>query len=362
MKNVILFHGKGKALETASFPDPVPNGAELLVEVTCCALCRSDLHTWLGNRHSPLPVVLGHEIVGRIAAFGADASRIDARGVTCSVGDRISWTVASPCGTCFFCHKGLTQKCLSLRKYGHEQCTDDDPFHGGLADQIVLWPGTPWVRLPGSIPDRVAALANCSVATAAAVLRSAGGVAGSTVVILGAGILGLMACALAREAGAAQVIMSDPLESHRQRALAFGATVALDSDPAVLQSQVLAATENRGADFVLELAGTASAVQTGISLLRIGGTMILAGTVAPVEMIPLDAERLVRRMLTLRGLHNYQLGDLLKAIDFLDTCAGKYPFASLVGKSFAISEAEQAFAYSQAHPGQRAVVVMNQKE
>jgi len=356
MGTVVVFHGKDQPLSLESYADRSPEGAEVLVRIDCCTLCRSDIHSWSGRRPCPVPSVLGHEIVGRIAAFGPEASRMDARGTPCSVGDRISWTVAASCGKCFFCTNGLTQKCQSLRKYGHEQLSEANRYRGGLADQIMLWPGTGWVRLPENIPDEVAALANCSAATAAAALRLAGSLTDQCVVILGAGILGLFACAMAREAGAGCVVVSDPLDANRQRAGSFGATHLLSSHPNDLLTTVHEVTEGRGADVVLELAGTSSAVQSGIDLLRIGGTIILAGTVSTVPTISLNPEQVVRRLLTLRGLHNYHLTDLLAAIDFLSRHEKRYPFASLISASFPLAEAQQAFAYAQEYPGQRVAV------
>lgn len=356
MGTVLNFVGPGQPLVVRARGDALPGNGELLVQISCCTLCRSDLSTWSGKRPGPTPSVLGHEIVGRIMAFGPEASSLDARGTACVIGDRISWTVSAHCGLCFFCLEGLTQKCLSLRKYGHEQCTDDDPYRGGLADQIVLWPGTAWVKLPDALPDEVAAMANCSGATAASVLRLAGSVSGRCVVILGGGILGLFACAMAKEAGAASVIVSDPVEANRYRALSFGATHVMPADSEDFLSGVRSLTNDRGADIVLELAGTSSAVQAGLRLLRIGGTLILAGTVSNVESILLDPEMVVRRLLTIRGLHNYHANDLLAAIDFLSNHLNRYPFATLIGALFPLPEAESAFRYTDLHPGMRAAI------
>jgi alcohol dehydrogenase len=355
MARAVLFHGPDRPLEMARLPTPTPRGAEVLVRVTCCTLCSSDLHTHAGRRTVATPTVLGHEIVGSIEAFGPRAARRDFRGAGLAVGDRVSWSVAASCGGCFFCADGLPQKCAALFKYGHERVQPEQPFAGGLADYVLLVPGTAVFRVPDGLSDALAAPANCATATVAAVLRTAGAVAGRSVLIFGAGMLGLTACALARANGAASVLVSDPDAARRARALAFGATQAFA--PEELAARVADATRGRGADVTLELAGVAAAVAAGLALTRVGGALVLAGTVLPTPSVPLDPEAVVRRMLTIRGVHNYAPGDLATALDFLAGAGKAYPFAELVSRTFRLDDAEQAIACAHAHPGGRVAVV-----
>src|SRR6476660_9543883 len=114
-----IFVGHVHPLELREFPVPKPAAGETIVTITCSTICGSDVHTWHGRRNEPTPCVLGHEIVGRIAAFGPSAPRSDLRGMPLREGDRITWTLAASCGECFFCRRGLPQKCESLFKYGH---------------------------------------------------------------------------------------------------------------------------------------------------------------------------------------------------------------------------------------------------
>src|SRR5262245_30387011 len=138
MHRAVLFHGPGRPLELTSCPAPEPLGEEVVVRVSLCTLCRSDLHTHAGRRAGPTPTVLGHEIIGRIEAFGPSAARVDLLGTAVTVGDRVTWTVTVSCGQCFFCAEDLPQKCEHLYKYGHEPVTAARPFAGGLADYILL--------------------------------------------------------------------------------------------------------------------------------------------------------------------------------------------------------------------------------
>lgn len=354
-RRAVLFTGAQEPLDPVRFPTPEPRGTELLVRVTCCTLCRSDLHTHAGRRIEPTPTVLGHEIVGRIEAFGPNASHSDAVGTPVHVGDRVTWAVAVGCGACFFCSDDLPQKCERPYKFGHVVANPARPLGGGLADCIVLVPGTFWLRVPDEVPDTVAAPANCATATAAAMLRAGGAVEGRTVLVLGAGVLGVTACAMARTAGAKDVIVGDPVAACRERALAFGATHVFSTND--LADGVRERTAGRGADLVLELAGSADSVCTAFALARTGGTIVLAGTVAPVGTVEFDPEKFVRRMLTVRGVHNYHPRDLVAALGFLAGPGRKFPWGSLIVARYPLEEAERAFTMAHTSPGQRVAVV-----
>ncbi|HZZ79931.1 MAG TPA: zinc-binding dehydrogenase [Gemmataceae bacterium] len=355
MARAVLFRGAGQPLEIVEAPTPTPAGEEILVRVACCTLCSSDMHTHAGRRESPTPTVLGHEIVGRIEAFGPDAARIDHRGVDLRLGDRVSWSVAASCGRCFYCADGLPQKCVSLHKYGHRRVEMAQPFAGGLADYVLLVSGSAIFRVPDALSDALVASANCATATVAAVLRAAGAIEGRTVLVLGAGILGLTACTMARSAGAAHVLPCDTNSARCGRARAFGATHAVTPD--ALPDAIADITSGRGADVTLELAGVASTVQAGLERTRIGGTLVLAGTVLPTPSVPLDPEAVVRRMLTIRGVHNYAPRDLATALDFLAGPGQAYPFADLIAHTFRLDEIDSAFACAHREAGQRVAVV-----
>lgn len=348
MARAVLFHGPGRPLEVRHFPTPSPRGAEILVRVLCCMLCSSDLHTHAGRRRVPTPTVLGHEIVGEVEARGPDAPRIDGR---------VSWSVVASCGACFFCATALPQKCEWLHKYGHEPFRAESPFRGGLAEYVLLAPGTAVFRVPNALCDPLAAMANCATATVAAVLRISGQLGDRNVLILGAGLLGLTASAMARCAGAKQVIVSDPDPARRQVASDFGATHVASADVSECAALLAEVTQGRGADVVLELAGVQASVQSALVQARIGGVIILAGTVLPTPAVALDPEQVVRRMLTIRGVHNYVPDDLHTALDFLAGPGRAFPFASLIGRSFRLDEVEEAFAEAHANPGVRVAVV-----
>jgi alcohol dehydrogenase len=337
---------------------------EVLVEVTFCTLCGSDLHTFRGHRATPCPTVLGHEIIGRVAAFGEGARPRDHFGATLELGQRVTWSVAASCGTCFFCRDGLPQKCERLFKYGHEAIRDDAPFCGGLAEVCHLVRGTAIMPIPEGLPDAVAGPANCATATVAASLRVAPSLSGSTVVILGAGMLGVTACAMARTEGAANVVLVDVAAARLEIGKRFGAshTVLTGGETDELSTLLQTLTEGRGADVALEMSGAREAIDRSTSLLRIGGTAVWVGAVFPEPPVKLAPEVIVKRLLSLRGVHNYTPADLATALDFLARHHTEYPFAELVGEQFPLSQVQRAFDLAQQGGYLRVAVVPDRAE
>jgi putative phosphonate catabolism associated alcohol dehydrogenase len=342
-----VFVTPGLPIDSRNFPLPELADDEILVRVVCCTLCGSDLHTYLGKRHGPTPSILGHEMLGEIVAFGPTHSRRDWRDTPLEIGDRISWSVAASCGTCFFCQHELPQKCERLFKYGHESCCGRHPLSGGLAEMCHLAPGTAIFRVPANIPDAVASTANCAIATVAAAIQSAGGCGDKSVLIQGAGLLGLTASAMANVAGAANIIVTDVDAPRLATASQFGATQTFDvqHQPDELRQQIEQLTSGRGVDIAFEMSGAADALPLGLSLLRTGGRYVLVGAVKPIGTIPLDVEQVVRRMWHITGIHNYAPADLATAVDFLAAHHDHFPFAAQVAGEFALDQVDAAFEH-----------------
>jgi putative phosphonate catabolism associated alcohol dehydrogenase len=336
---VFVEAGRPLELRTMTVLDPV--GAEILVKVTACTLCGSDLHTFEGRRLAPSPSILGHEILGLIEAFGPEARRSDLAGLPLVEGDRVTWSVVASCGACFYCERGLSQKCEHMVKYGHEPLSDRPT--GGLAEYCLLAPGSAIVRIPDALSDRVACPSSCATATASAAIRAAGSIEGRVILIQGAGMLGLTASAMAKQAGASEVICVDPIPERLALARRFGATRAVA--PEALAGLVAGLNGGRGVDAAIEMTGSPEAFEAALPLLRIGATYVLIGAVYPGRPVEIAMETIVRRTLTLRGLHNYAPEDLLTAVRFL-AGAEAYPFEELVEGWFPLSEANAAFGRS----------------
>ncbi len=360
----MVFEGPGRPLALREFSRPTLGAGELLVEVTCTTLCGSDLHSFGGRRDTPFPTILGHEIIGRVAEMRPGDPPLDLAGHKLAIGDRVTWSVAASCGSCFYCELGLPQKCEHLFKYGHERTDPRHPLSGGLSEHCHLARGTAILKVPDSLPDEVACPANCATATVAAAMRVAGDCRDRTVLVQGAGMLGLTAAAMARHQQAREVIVADLDEERLKWAERFGATqtVLIEPDARALTDAVASVTAGHGVDVALELSGSPAAIEAGIKLLRMGGHYVLVGTVFPTRDVPLSPEFLVRRLLRIEGVHNYTPADLIGAIEFLRVGQAEFPFAQLVEGRYPLLEADAAFAHALASKAPRVAVIPKASE
>lgn len=315
-----VFRGEDRAFELVAVPELELQPGEALAQVELATICGSDVHTWRGTRSAPTPLVLGHEQVGRIVALGDKRVRtVD--GHDLQVGDRVVWGVAIDCGRCRYCRAGLPQKCTTLVKYGHERMRRGWELSGGLATHVHLRARTPIVRVGEKLPAAVLAPASCSTATVMAALDAASGIRpllGATVLVSGCGMLGLTAVAAARSLGAT-VVATDPDPERRAAARSLGAVAVADGSPDGLRRALGQVRAVAGYGIALELSGAPSAVRTLLATADIGAVLVLVGSVFPAGTVPIDPETVVRRMLTVRGVHNYAPGHLALAVRFLET-------------------------------------------
>ena len=340
---VFVEQGKPLSIESFDLPRQIEPGAALC-KVCMSTICGSDLHTIFGRRQEPTPLILGHESIGRVVALG-EGLQHDRFGDPLRVGDRVTWSVAASCGNCFACRHELPQKCDHLRKYGHTCCKEPPHLTGGYAEHIYLFPGTAIFRVPDGLPDAVATPANCALSTMVNALETIGLEQGETVLIQGAGLLGLNLVALCREAGAGKIFVTDVAAGRLEFASRFGADACFhtaESDPVELIATIRAQTGGHGVDVAFEVCGAVEAVGEGIRLLRIGGRYLIAGLVTPGSALPLEGNQLTRNCLTIKGIHNYRGEHLGKALRFLDDHGRRYPYDDLLGPAFALDQINQA--------------------
>jgi alcohol dehydrogenase len=331
----------GKDLEIREYPLPEVESGCILVRITCCTLCGSDLHTWTGRRKSPVPIILGHEIVGTIVELGRGVT-MDSGNRPLKTGDRITWTIMDNCGKCYFCReKGLMMKCAHLKKYGHDSCADPPHFVGGLGEYCYITPGTCVIRVPDELTDEEVAPANCALATVVAGWDAIDVKAFENVLIQGAGALGIYAAALASHYGCRRIIVADVMEHRLEFTKKFGATDVINSkgrtDDEVIAA-VKALTNGIGVDVVMELAGFPPLLPLGLKCLRIGGRLVEIGNAFAGAMFTCDASDIVFKCLTVRGIHNYDTLHLQKAIDFIQMTRNRFPFAEIVGEQVTLDE------------------------
>ncbi len=258
-------------------PRPVPGPGDLLVRVEACGVCGTDRHLLRGEFPSTPPVTLGHEFCGIVESIGDAVEGF-------RTGTRVTGDPNIACGRCDPCLAGRINLCRNLRAIGIHR-------DGGFADYVLL-PRTQAHELPLSLPAAHGAfcepLACCLHGIDLAEIK-----AGSSVVVLGGGVIGLLVVQLARLAGATRVVLSTRQASRRRLAETLGATGSVDPSAGDVVAAVAGPGGSLpgGADVVIECAGVAETVEQTMPLARPGGTVVILGVMprgAKVSIEPFD--------------------------------------------------------------------------
>jgi putative phosphonate catabolism associated alcohol dehydrogenase len=329
---------------------PALQDYEILVRVAYTTLCKSDILTYTGKRKEKNPTILGHEICGTIVAFGNKAPKIDCRHNNIAVGDLITWAIYASDPLEAMSLKGIPQKAAGLFKYGHEEITTTSHLHGGLSEYIILRPHTPIVKPIVNVPLPVLTIVNCAVATAAGAIRIAGNIEGANVVIAGAGMLGVIACAMAKSKGAKNIIAIDIENERLKMSTLFGATHTVHLDT-INSFQNLLTYNKLQIDCFIDFSGEPTTIDILLKQLSVGGTAVFIGSTYPQQNITLNAETIVRNIWTIKGLHNYNEADLVEAVNFIEGHHTNYPIASLIKGGFTLDTCALAFDFAiEEHP------------
>jgi alcohol dehydrogenase len=348
--NLVAFLGPGELVMQQHGIRELKPG-EILIRNLYTTLCGSDLHTYCGARETPCPTVLGHEIVGEIIRLSPSHNGFDYKGKTLAPGDTITWSVFSSNPQSFYSLEGIPQKGDGLFKYGHGKIEGEDAFHGGLSEYCILRADTAVLKIPASLPLPIAATLNCAIATVAGSLRLAGDLRDKNVLITGMGLLGITCAAMCRTAGAEWVGAADITDKRLEDALLFGAdeVMNLNGNNQHLVEKAARQFPRKGVDVVFDMSGSPDAMEFGLEMLAIGGKAIWVGAVFNNRKLQVDAEKVIRNLLTIKGLHNYNYEDFKNALDFMNRNWQKFPFSQVVEKEFSLNEAQQAFEYALQH-------------
>jgi threonine dehydrogenase-like Zn-dependent dehydrogenase len=346
------FLGTGKPFEIREYPVPEPEPGALLVKIGLANICGSDLHYWRGEQDyarmgRPLPLNTGHEHVGTVARLGPGVTT-DSAGQPLAVGDRILYRYFFPCGRCTSCLRRQFKSCPVRQANFLVSCEKWPHFQGGFGDYFYLRPNHAVFKLPAEITDGMAAGINCAYTQVYAGLDIAGLRAGQTVVVQGAGGLGVYACAVAREMGASQVVVIDGLDERLELAQRFGATDVVDlrqhTTPAERIAAVKRLTGDWGGDVVLELVGHPGVVDEGLRMTAPEGTYLEIGNINVGWKAEFDPSWIIFGNRRIIGLAHYEAEHLRGALDLMRRTLSKYPWDHVVSHRFPLEAINEAFA------------------
>ena len=201
---------------------------------------------------------------------------------------------------------------------------------------------------------------NCGVATVICVTEKAEIRMGDAVVVQGLGLLGLYACAIAKARGARLVIGIDTVAARLEMGKRFGCDHVFDASTlteAELVKAVRGLCKPEGADAVIEVCGYPSVIPAGIQMLRVGGHYVLGGVVNPDSFVNIDVNQILRKLITLRGVHNYHPRHLIEALDFVTVNRHRFPFKDLVDGIYPLDKVGQAMKDAEDRKVLRAAIV-----
>jgi 2-desacetyl-2-hydroxyethyl bacteriochlorophyllide A dehydrogenase len=312
-------------------PDPdlrAPD--EAIVAIGASGICGSDLHIYHGRVRIEPGFTIGHEFVGEVLAAGGGVTRV-------APGDRVLGCFHSACGTCFFCLRGVYQKCERARLFGHGAAMGD--LQGTQAERAVVPMANMTLRkVPETLGDDVALFAGDVMGTAYHAIDAGGVRPGDSVAVLGLGPVGLCGVQVALAAGAQPVLAIDSVEPRLQVARAFGATPVHLTEQSP-RDAVRRATEGRGVDVALDAVGHPDALDLAIRLARGAGTVVAIGVYA--EAVQVHMGLVWIKALTLKTGQANVIGHVDRVLSML--AAGSLDPTPLVTHHLPLDDAAEAY-------------------
>jgi L-iditol 2-dehydrogenase len=291
-------------LEVVEVPMPRPGPDDVLIKVEACGICGSDIHGYDGSsgRRIP-PLVMGHEAAGVVSATGSGVSDL-------KEGQHVTFDSTVYCGECEFCRTGESNLCQNRQVVGVS--TPDFRREGAFAEYIVV-PRRIVHPIPNSLSFAEAAMVEpLSVAVHAVALSDLK--EGSSALVVGAGMIGLLVLQALRASGCTNVIVSDVDDSRLNLAKELGATATINAKSSDTAAEVLRHTNGTGVDVALEAVGSTPTIKAAIESVRRGGIVTLIGNVVPAVEIPLQV--VVSRQIRLQGTAA-SAGEYPECIDML---------------------------------------------
>ena len=322
MKSVAI---KGvKEFETREINEPVPDGENVIIEITKSGICGSDIHYWdIGN---PVGLVMGHEFAGRVIDAG---NRNDLK-----VGDRVTALPISPCEKCEACLSANPQYCLDTWTHAVGLSLDNP---GGLTEKVKVRPDMV-IKVPDTIGDNEVSMVE-PVAVSYHAVRLANIKFGDKVLVVGGGIIGLVSAMFAKLEGATEVVVSETNPKRGEKSVSLGVADkwidAKKEDAIALMMQ----ESNGGFDCVIECCGNSPAVSTALTVVKPGGTVVLVGVaMGPIEVPTVLA---VMRELTVKGAIAYTKQEFEECIDLI--ASKKIDVTKFIDDVVSFEEVQEAY-------------------
>jgi L-iditol 2-dehydrogenase len=326
MKAMLL--SEYKQLDLVDVERPEIAATDVLIQVQACGICGSDVHGYDGSsgRRIP-PLIMGHEAAGVIAEVGSEVTKF-------KVGDRVTFDSMISCGDCVSCDKGAMNLCQSRRVMG---VSCETYRQAGAFAQFVAVPQHILYALPDNLSFEHAAMVEpVSVAVHAVSLLAVE--PGSSAIVVGTGMIGLLVVQALKVAGCETVIAIDVDDYKLGVAKKLGATQVLNAKNVDAVAEVLKATNDNGVDIAMEVVGKTAPLQTAVDCVRLGGQVGLVGNLQPV--VELALQKVVTRELKLVGSCGSS-GEYPRCIELM--ASGEIQVAPLISEIVSLEHGPAAF-------------------
>lgn len=350
------------------YPDHLEPGA-VIVKMEMSGICGTDKHAFKGEvtlyggteseQDMVFPSVHGHENAGIIVEMNGPGTEIEYSGKDLKIGDRVTNCPNVICGECWYCRNihGYPY-CAKHQGIGMTYYSDRYPYIVGGWSEYMYLPPKAWVyKIPEYIPVDYACLSELFVVSALldrakeyAAYAGKGFHFGDTVVVQGAGAVGMMMLVKARLLGAGKVIALDAFPKKLELAKEFGADLGIDisemSDEDLVQA-IRDETEGRGADVVVETVGRPEVVKIGLEMLRRGGTYLETGNFADTGNVTLNVHRhIAAKNVLIYGNTNHPHDGYYSALEMMYRNRKTFPFEKLITHRFKLQQAQHALEKS----------------
>ncbi|UFJ42443.1 alcohol dehydrogenase catalytic domain-containing protein [Brevibacillus humidisoli] len=325
-----VWMGPEKVLLKEVAAPQIESASDALVKVTLTAICGTDLHPYRGHLPGfPTGTVMGHEFTGEVVAIGEAVSRV-------KVGDRVVASDLIACGSCWYCQRNLSYHCPSASLFGYGEVVGSYT-PGGQSELVrVPYADTTLFKIPEAIADEEALFVGDILSTGYASTEKASIKAGDTVVVVGGGPVGLMAAMCAQLYQPSAVYVVEPNLRRHAIAREIGAQPL---HPDQLQ-QIKEATEQRGADVVMEAVGSDEALTLALRLVRPAGTVVCAGAHHSRQM-PFDTEDAFARELSLHFVVGNPIAYAERLLQLIEQ--GQLTPAKIISHRLSLEEVEHAY-------------------
>lgn len=354
----LVYLSEPEQIEIQEYEVPEPEPDAVLTEIERANVCGSELHIWRGNHPEVKNGVLGHEAVCRISELGEGVTT-DYAGEPVEPGDSITPAYFITCQRCPACRNGQFNLCENAYRHWSKPPAEPPHFHGTFATHYYVHPNQYFYKVPDAVDPKIAAAANCALSQMLYGLDEVGVDWNDTVVVQGAGGLGLNAIAIARERGAKTIVV-EGVDGRIDRARQFGVDHVIDfreyETVDERATRVRELTDGVGADVGVEVAGVPEAFAEGPHLLRDGGRYLEVGNVSPGIMAEFDTGLLTRKGIDITTAIRYNPWYLETALEFLAENGETYPYEDLIDAEFDLVDVESALEQSDSREITRATL------